>query len=210
MLQGVRKPRTAFALVIALALCALLLTAGMTGTAAAAGLLGKDGKVYACYRTKGKAKGTVRLVAKRKHCRKGEKKISWNAAGQAGESGQNGSGGESGLPGELGLGGVETRVEKLIDRVESLEDKLKGITNATLNEVISKLQGVSGAQLQEAVKAVANVNALCAQAKTLTTQTNALGTVIGGLSVNNALALLGGALSIPAVPPPLSAFGCPA
>lgn len=206
MLQGVGKPRTALALGCALALCALLLTVGMVDTAAAAGLVGKDGKVYACYRTKGKAKGTVRLVTKRKHCRKGEKKISWNATGASGENGQGGSNGEPGALGELGLGGVETRVEKLTDRVESLESKLKGITNAALGEVIAKLQGVSGAQLQEAVKAVANVNALCSQATKLTDQTQALG---GAFETAKVIGLTGLSLMVPGLPTALPDFGCP-
>jgi hypothetical protein len=207
MLQGARQPRTVLALAIASALSAALLTTGMVGTAAAAGLLGKDGKVYACYRTKGKAKGTVRLVAKRKHCRKGEKKISWNATGPAGEGGQGGSNAEPGLGGETGVAGLEGRIEKITDRVETLESKLKGITNATLNEVVSKLQGVSGAQLQEAVKSVANVKALCSQATKLTDQTQGLGDafktaeVIGGLGLS---------LLVPGLPTSLPDFGCPA
>jgi hypothetical protein len=53
------------ALALALALC-LLVAAPASG----APLVGKDGKVYACYLTKGKRKGAVRLVAKRAHCRK--------------------------------------------------------------------------------------------------------------------------------------------
>lgn len=172
---------------------------------AGAGLVGKDGKVYACYRTKGKAKGTVRLVAKKKKCRKGEKKFSWNATGPAGEGGQNGAGGEPGAGGVTGATGLEGRIEKLTDRVESLEEKLKGITNATLNEVISKLQGVSGKQLQDAVKAVANVNALCAQAATLTTRANEIGTALTGFSLSG---VLGGVLNAPAPLPGLPAFGC--
>jgi hypothetical protein len=198
------------ALVLASLACLAVLVASGAESAAAAGLVGKDGKLYACYRTKGKAKGAVRLVSKRKHCRRGEKKVAWNATGVAGENGQGGSNGESGAGGELGLAGLETRVEKLLGRTESLEDKLKGITNTDLTGLLSKLNGVSATQLQEAVKAVANVNALCAQAKALTTRANEFGTLIGGLSVNNALALLGGALAIPAVPSPLSAFGCSA
>ena len=206
LLQGnaVRR-RTVFA--VSVVTCAALLIAALSETASAAGLVGKDGKVYACYRTKGKAKGTVRLVAKKKHCRKGEKKISWNAtaqAGQPGSSGESGSNGESGAGGGLGL---ETRVEKLTDRIESLEDKLKGITNATLNEVISKLQGVSGTQLQEAVKAVANVNALCAQATKLTDQTQGLG---GALKTAEVIGGLGLSLLVPDLPLALPDFGCPA
>jgi len=205
VLQGRQLRRLALIGVVALLGVAVLVTT--LAQPAGAGLVGKDGKVYACYRTKGKAKGTVRLVAKKKKCRKGEKKISWNATGPAGESGQNGSGGEPGSPGELGATGLEGRIEKLTNRVETLEEKLKGITNATLNEVISKLQGVSGKQLQDAVKAVANVNALCAQATKLTDQTQALG---GAFETAKVLGLMGLSLAVPDLPLALPDFGCPA
>jgi hypothetical protein len=177
-------------------------------SSSAAGIVGRDGKVYACYRTKGKAKGTVRLVAKKKKCRKGEKKISWNATGPAGVAGENGSGGEPGGGGETGATGLEGRIEKLTDRVETLESKLKGITNAALGEVISKLQGVSGKQLQDAVAAVADVNALCTQATTLTSQVNSLGTALGGTALTGVIPL-GLGLLVPGLPSSLPAFGCP-
>jgi hypothetical protein len=191
-------------------LTAALLFGVAAESASAAGIVGRDGKVYACYRTKGKAKGTVRLVAKKKKCRKGERKISWNAVGPAGEGGQGGANGEPGAGGELGATGLEGRIEKLTNRVETLEEKLKGISNATLNEVISKLQGVSGAQLQDAVKAVANVNALCAQATTLTTQVNALGSALDNTALGGTIPPLL-QLVVPAVTGlPVPAFSCPA
>jgi hypothetical protein len=191
---------------VAIAVLVAVLLGGVAAeSASAAGIVGGDGKVYACYRTKGKAKGTVRLVAKKKKCHKGEKKISWNATGPAGANGENGSGGEPGAGGEGGAAGLEGRVEKLTDRVETLETKLKGITNAALGEVISKLQGVSGAQLQEAVKAVANVNALCTQAKVLTSQVNAIGAAVGAGEIIGSLL----DLSFPGLPAsPLPSFGC--
>src|ERR1044071_7808647 len=96
MWQGRHMHRVAIAVLVG-----ALLFGVAAESAGAAGIVGRDGKVYACYRTKGKAKGTVRLVAKKKKCRKGEKKISWNATGPAGVAGENGSGGEpgSGEPG---------------------------------------------------------------------------------------------------------------
>lgn len=203
MLQGNALRRGLPAVVAMLVAATVLVTA--LADPAGAGIVSRDGKVYACYRTKGKAKGTVRLVAKKKKCRKGEKKISWNATGPAGVAGENGSGGEPGGGGETGATGLEGRIEKLTDRVETLESKLKGITNAALGEVISKLQGVSGTQLQEAVKAVANVNALCTQAKALTTQVNAIGAAVGAGEIIGSLL----DLSFPGLPAsPLPAFGC--
>jgi hypothetical protein len=195
------------ALALAVALC-LLVAASASG----ARLVGKDGKVYACYQLKGKEKGSVRLVTKKAHCRKGEKKVAWNATGPNGGAGSPGEGGSNGGAGEggaTGAQGLETRVTNLLNRVESLEDKLKGITNAALTEVLSKLQGISPAQLQQAVAAVANVNALCTQAKKLTEQSNLFSSALGGISLTGlASPLLAGlGVSVPTVPP-LSAFGC--
>jgi hypothetical protein len=207
VLQGQAARRLPL-LVTAILICAALVLTALAESAAA-GLVAKDGKVYACYRTKGKAKGTVRLVAKQRKCRKGEKKISWSATGPAGENGQSGANGESGAGGGApGAAGLEGRIEKLTDRVETLESKLKGITNAALAEALSKLQGISATQLQEAVKGIANVNALCAQGKKLTEQVNSLGGALGAAEVIGGLGL---SLLFPqALPSPLASFGCPA
>ncbi len=142
VLQGTNRHRLGLVGIALLAMAALCL-GSLAESTSAARLVGKDGKVYACYRTKGKAKGSVRLVAKRQHCRRGEKKISWNVTGPAGESGQNGSSGESGGAGETGTQGepgLQSQVTGLTNRVETLEGKLKGITNTALTGVISKLR----------------------------------------------------------------------
>lgn len=85
-MSGSRIGMFALALLVAAALCA----ATIVGEAGAAKLVGKDGRVYACYKAKGKHKGAVRLVAKKGKCHKGEKKVSWSVAGPAGEKGSNG------------------------------------------------------------------------------------------------------------------------
>jgi len=208
---GISRSRVgAFVLVLlaAAALCAALAT-----DVGAAKLVGKDGKVYACYKAKGKTKGAVRLVAKKGHCKRGEKKISWSAAGPAGESGQsgeNGSGGESGSAGETGAPGVkglEGKVQSLTSKVASLESVLQGITNTDLTGMLSKLQGISGTQLQEAVASVANVKALCTQATALTNQVDAVGSALGGVQLGGTIpALL--KLVVPAPPAALQPFGC--
>jgi hypothetical protein len=153
----------------------------------------------------------VRLVTKKAHCRKGEKKVAWNATGPSGGAGSPGEGGSNGGSGEggaTGAQGLETRVTNLLNRVESLEDKLKGITNLALTEVISKLQGLSATQLQQAVAAVANVNALCIEAKKLTEQSNLLSGALAGISLTGATGILAPlGLSVPSVPA-LPAFGC--
>lgn len=196
------------ALALAVALC-LLVAAPASG----ARLIGKDGKVYACYKTKGKAKGSVRLVAKKGKCRKGEKKIAWNAVGPQGAAGPNGEGGpngtgEGGSPGANGTAALERQVTALSSKVSALEGVLKGITNGDLTGLLSKLQGISGTQLQEAIKSVANVNALssqvgalCGQASALTGQSNALRGLLAGAEVL-------GSLLFPSLPAALPAFNC--
>jgi len=199
------------ALAAAVALC-LLVAAPASG----APLIGKDGKVYACYKTKGKAKGSVRLVAKKGKCRKGERKASWNAAGQPGAAGETGSGGnpgDGGAPGATGTAGLEKQVSALSSKVSALEGILKGITNTDLTGLLAKLQGTSGAQLQEAIKSVANVNALttqvgalCSQAKALTAQTQGLGSALDAAEVIGGLGL---SLLVPNLPVALPDFSCP-
>jgi hypothetical protein len=198
----------ALALLAAAALCVAL-----AADAGAAKLVGKDGKVYACYKAKGKSKGAVRLVTKKGHCKKGEKKVSWNVSGPAGEAGQggeNGSGGESGSGGETGATGakgLEQKVTALTSKVTSLESILGGITNSDLTGMLSKLQGISGTQLQETVASLADVKALCTQATTLTSQANALGATFGGIELGGVIPSLL-QLVVPAAPPSLAAFGC--
>jgi hypothetical protein len=200
-------------LVLALLAAAAICTAVIVGAASGA-LVGKDGKVYACYKAKGKRKGAVRLVAKNAHCRKGEKKVSWSAAGQSGENGSNGEngvGGEGGAGGEKGLTtqGLEKQVQSLTSKLTQLESVLKGITNTELLGALGKLQGVSGTQLQETVASLTKVNALCSQTSKLTSQSNALGEAIGGLKlITGGLPGLGLEKVVP-IPNPLSSFSCP-
>jgi hypothetical protein len=197
-------------LLVALLAGAALFSMVAAGGAGATRLVGKNGKVYACYRTKGKAKGAVRLVAQHKRCGKGEKKISWNVTGKHGSSGQDGesaAGGETGEPGGPGASGLEQQVSALTNKVTALEGVLKGVTNAGLTGALAKLQGISGTQLQEAITSVADVKALCAQATALTSQANALGTTIGGIGLGGTIPVLL-KLVVPAVPASLAPFGC--
>jgi hypothetical protein len=209
---GSRIGVIAVALLAAAALCA----AALVTDAGAAKLVGKDGKVYACYRTKGKAKGAVRLVTKKAHCKKGQKKVSWNVTGPAGQGGGSGENGETataaepgtaGEPGAKGIPGLEQRVQAMTSKVASLESVLKGISNTELLGALSKLQGVSGGQLQEAVASLTKVNALCSQTSKLTSQVDALGESLDGLELLTALPVE--LKTITPIPVPLSTFSCP-
>ena len=207
-ISGSRLGALALALLAAVALCAALAT-----DAGAAKLVGKDGKVYACYKAKGKTKGAVRLVAKKGKCKHGEKKISWNSVGPAGEVGTNGENGGNGENGTAGAGekgatgALEGRVTALTNKVTSLESVLSGITNSDLLGMLSKLQGISATQLQETVASLADVKALCTQATALTTQVNGLGSALGGIELGGVIPTLLN-LVVPAVPAALAPFGC--
>lgn len=209
--SGSRIGMAALALLAAAALCAAVIVGEASGA-----LVGKDGRVYACYKAKGKRKGAVRLVPKKVKCHKGEKKASWSAAGPTGEGGENGQNGENGVGGEGGVGGekgtagnqtLEKQVQSLTSKVTSLESVLKGISNTELLGVLGKLQGISPTQLQEAVASVTKVNALCSQTSKLTSQSNALGEALGGLELVTALPVT--LETIAPIPNPLSTFACP-
>jgi hypothetical protein len=192
---------------LSLALLAVLGLMAFASTASAASPVAKDGKIHACYKAKGKGKGTLRLVRNGKvRCPKKWKKVAWYAAGQpgpagpqgqpgsAGAPGANGQPGERGLPGTAGnvaVEDLEKQVKELLTKVQGLETILKGITNA---------------DLKEAIAAVPVVEALCTQADALTEQSNGLGTALSGLStIVDTLTVMG----LPSVPAALPPFECP-
>jgi len=209
-ISGSRIGTLALALLAAAALCAAMIAGAANGA-----LVGKDGRVYACYKAKGKRKGAVRLVAKKAKCRKGEKKVSWSVGGPTGEGGENGQNGENGVVGEGGVGGekglsvqgLEKQVQSLTAKLTSVESVLKGINPGELTGALGKLQGVSGTGLQEAVAKVPVVNTLCKQAGLLTSQSNALGTALGGAELGGTIPPLL-KLIPPVAPKPLETFSC--
>lgn len=170
-------------------LSALLLA---TASASGASLIAKDGKIHACYKAKGKGKGTLRVVRNGKvKCPKRWKKVAWYASGvpgAQGEAGAPGSAGEGGTNGSSGLPGTTGTVV-----VKQLEDKV--------TELLTKVKSL------EAL--IPTVSALCTQAATLTNQVNSLEDALGGLKLNAVLTTLGGLLEIPTLPGGLSTFSCP-
>jgi hypothetical protein len=172
--------------------------------AAAASLVGKDGKIHACYKFKGMAKGTLRLVRSAKvRCPRRWKKVAWTAtasAGAPGAQGAPGPAGESGAKGGIGLPGTaaDVAVEELENKVSELLTKIQGLE--------SVLAGINNEQLMKAIAAVPVVETLCTQTEDLNEQTTKLGTALSGLStVVDTLTLLG----LPTVPAALPAFECP-
>jgi hypothetical protein len=161
----------------------------VAGSAPAASLVAKDGKIHACYKAKGKGKGTLRVVRSAKvRCPKKWKKTSWYAAGQPGPRGEAGPAGANGSPGDRGLPGTAGNIV-----VEQLEDKV--------SELLTRIESLE--------ELVPTVQTLCAQAKTLTTQVNKVESAVEGLGLNAVLTTLGGVLEIPTLPGALPAFSCP-
>jgi hypothetical protein len=207
---------------IGLALLALvivgLISALFAGTAFAAPIA-KNGKVNACYKVKGKAKGAMRVVPANKKCRKGERKLAWGVAGPAGQDGAKGASGATGGAGATGATGatgaaatsneaaLQAKIAGLTLKVEGLEGLLAGVTNGDLLSTVNKLDGITGLELSETVGALPVVDSLCTQTSTLTGQANLLRGVVGGLGLSPALELIG-LLTIPTLPPVLPAFSC--
>jgi hypothetical protein len=201
--------RKSVPLLALLALCAFVL---FTSTpASAAGIVGKDGKIHACYKAKGKGKGTLRVVRSAKaKCPKKWKRVAWyasgregpqGAAGSPGGNGETGTNGGSGLPGTTGtvtVKGLEDKVSELLNKVQSLETILKGIDNTQLKEAIA---GIAKTEALEAA-----VGSLCTQASALTKNSGELGTALSGLSaILDPLTVM----VLPKIPTALDPFSCP-
>jgi hypothetical protein len=210
------KVRSGLFALVAMAAVGLIAVA-LAGTAVAAPI-GTNGKISACYKAKGKAKGAMRVVPANKKCRKGERKLAWNVAGPAGAAGPSGPSGSTGSNGSAGSNGatggqgttgneaaLQAKIADLTLKVEGLEgvldgltngdltgavNKLTGLTGTDLTDVVGKLDGITGLQLTNAVGAVPAVTALCAQANALPGQINSsLSSALSGLSLEGVIPL---------------------
>lgn len=202
---------------------AILLFA-LVGTAGAASPVGKDGRIHACYKVKGKPKGTLRIVpAKQKRCKRGERKVAWSAASMSGAPGtsgtagtagssQDGSNGSNGASGTNGSDGsteaaLKTQISSLNVKIDSLENTLGGVTNGDLLGAVDAVEGLTNGDLTEAVDSLPVIDALCDQNEALTEQIDLIAGAVGGLGLSPALEALG-LLEIPALPDPLGSFSC--
>lgn len=192
-----------------------LVSAAFAGSAIAAPIVAKDGKVSACYRVKGKVKGAMRVVPANKKCSKGERKLAWNVAGSSTQNGAAGANGTNGATGPAGAAAaaneaaLQAKIAGLTVKVDGLEGILAGVTNGDLTGVVAKLTGISGLELNKAVGALPVVDSLCGQASTLTAQLNLVQGGLAGLGLNPVLTTLGGILNIPTLPALLTAYTCP-
>lgn len=180
------------------ALAASMLLAGFCSASFAASPVGKDGTIHACYKVKGKPKGTLRVIGTKARCKRGERKVIWNAAAQSGQSGaggQNGSSG-SGQQGQAGTDGsspneaaLKTQIASLNVKVDGLEKVLEGITHGDLTGALSTLNGVTSPELQNAIGSVPLLEEVCGQTEELTGRSNSLLGLLDTLDALNVLSL---------------------
>jgi hypothetical protein len=111
------RARSSLHPVVGVALVTVLLLAVLAGSASAHKIVGRDGKIHACYKVKGKPRGALRAVRGRAKCRRGERKVAWTVAGA-----QSGAAGLAGAPGtDAAIGALSARMDALEARVEKLE-----------------------------------------------------------------------------------------
>jgi hypothetical protein len=200
-----------FSFVLALMLCCAVAIA----SAGAAGIPNRDGTIHACVVTKGKKRGSVRLVRSTKACKKrrGERPLSWSAQGFAAAGGQAVAGpeGRSGPQGERGVVGPVGQVEQaLLDTIAAQKAQIDLLTGQveTLGDELGALKGTVDGLGTTVSGLETTVADACAQLSTVTTQVDDVGAAVTGLKLNNVLLLLNGALLIAGVPDPLGSFTC--
>jgi hypothetical protein len=149
-------------ILVPLAAAAVLL-ACLGGAATAATPIGRDGQIHACYRVKGKPKGSLRVVpSAKKHCKRGERKVTWSVVGPSGQSGSGGQSGNGGQSGQAGTNGssketeaaLQSKIANLNLKVEGLEGVLSGVTNGDLLGALNTLKGLDNGDLLNSVDAV--------------------------------------------------------
>ena len=83
--------------------CLLAVVGALTASAFGAFSAAAPNKITACAKKKGPGKGLLRLASK---CKKGERRVTWNAKGPAGPAGANGQNGAPGTAGTAGAPGA--------------------------------------------------------------------------------------------------------
>lgn len=139
------RPKSSFLLALLLTLGVLLLS---SAPASAAFPIAKNGKIHACYKAKGKKRGTLRLFrGARVSCPKKWRRIAWYARIPAG-SGPAGSQGSAGSAGAA-VEQLEDRVNQLLARVEQLETLIPAVAalctqTATLTKQVDNFEEALG------------------------------------------------------------------
>lgn len=185
--------------------------------------MGKDGKVHACYKVKGKDRGTVRLVRHPRACRKlrGWHRLSWGVQGLAGAPGKSGFGvnGLPGLPGPQGVpgpageqgpagaqGSAGEFEQTLIETVETQTVEIEELTSqvTSLTGQVTGLGGDLAGVATDLVDLEGTVEGACTQ---LAAVTGTVDDLIGGVT---GISLIGElvTLVIPELPALLGDYEC--
>jgi hypothetical protein len=106
-----RQPLTTGHALVVLAVAAVV----GGGAFAIAAIPSPDGTITACMKKKNPAKGAIRVIDASKACRRKERRLTWNQAGQpgpagaAGQDGATGPAGQDGAPGQQGPPGSDAQ-----------------------------------------------------------------------------------------------------
>jgi Collagen triple helix repeat (20 copies) len=125
-----------------MATLALFVAIGGGAWAASGGLIGSNGVIHGCVRTKG---GTLKIVAPRQKCRRGLTAISFNQQGRPGPQGVRGQQGAQGAQGAQGLQGQGIQGVKGDPGAQGLQG-LQGIQGVKGDKGDQGLQGLQGIQ----------------------------------------------------------------
>ena len=149
MREGAATRLATVAGICALAIAVMLIWA-LPGSARAAPVVSPSGQITSCYVKKGRAKGTLRVVPAGKRCKKGERRLTWNAQGPQGQTGgQGGTGGtgESGLQSQIT--DLRSQISQLTSQLTQLTGQLNQLCAAVptlvtqLNTIRTVLDGLS-------------------------------------------------------------------
>lgn len=188
---------------LALSLLAALLMVGSADAATKKGrpFSQKSGVVYACYKVKGKNRGTVRVVKRPRACKRlrGWRRMSWSATGHSGPAGATGVAGTAGQQGIAGPQGSEGAagpagvVEKSL--VETVE-----LQTVQIQELTSQVSTLTG----QLTTLEATVGSVCTQLTAVTDGFDGLVGAVAGISLIGGI----GVLEIPLLPELLGTFEC--
>jgi len=104
---------------LTLSLVATLALLAWGAAASSHKIVGHDGKIHACYKVKGKPRGALRAVRGQAKCRRGERKLAWQAQGPAAQTGATGTAGSPGS--DASATALNEQIDALTARVEKLE-----------------------------------------------------------------------------------------
>ena len=170
---------------------------------------GRKGKIYTCYRESGEHGGLLRVVAERKKCNRGERRLTWNVTGRRGGTGPVGPQSASNVTLEEQVKAQSSAIDTLSQQFATAETLLQGVSRSQLLDAVNnapKLNGITAGELGGAIAGAekltgisgAEINGAISNATKLTGITGAeLGTAVNNAPKLNGITAgeLGGAIS---------------